>query len=132
MRNAFKIALVLLLGVAAVHAEDEFERRPIEYSLSQPNNVVSQLQDRLERGEVALPYDDAHGYLQSMLQALKVPVESQMLVFSKTSKQRNRIAPRTPRAIYFNDDVYVGYCQQGDVLEVSVADPTLGRRFLHA
>jgi hypothetical protein len=52
-----------------------------------------------------------------------------MLVFSKTSLQRHRIAPHTPRAVYFNDDVYVGFCQNGDVLEVSAADPQLGAVF---
>ncbi len=52
-----------------------------------------------------------------------------MLVFSKTSFQRQRIAPRTPRALYFNDDVYVGYCSDGDVMEISAADPNLGAVF---
>jgi hypothetical protein len=52
-----------------------------------------------------------------------------MLVFSKTSLQRHRIGPRTPRAIYFNDDVYVGFCRRGDVLEISAADPGLGAVF---
>lgn len=62
---------------------------------------------------------------------LKVSPKSQMLVYSKTSLQRNCISPRTPRALYFNDDVYVGYCQGGDVLELSVVDPDLGT-VLHA
>ena len=52
-----------------------------------------------------------------------------MLVFSKTSLQRHRISPRTPRAIYFNDDVYVGYCKSGDVLEISAVDQQLGAVF---
>jgi hypothetical protein len=34
------------------------------------------------------------------------------------SLQRARISPRMPRAIYFNDDVAVGYCRTGNVLEV--------------
>jgi hypothetical protein len=60
---------------------------------------------------------------------LKVLDSSQMLVFSKTSMQRDRIAPRTPRALYFNDDVYVGFCRLGEVMEVAVADPSLGNVF---
>jgi len=43
--------------------------------------------------------------------------------------QRHRINPRTPRAVYFADDVYVGYCQKGDVLEVTAVDPQLGTVF---
>ena len=64
-----------------------------------------------------------------MLRELQVPVSSQMLVYSKTSLQRNRITPRTPRALYFSDDAYVGYCNSGDVLEFSAIDPQLGTVF---
>jgi len=60
---------------------------------------------------------------------VKVPLSSQMLVFSKTSLQHRRIGPQKPRSIFFNDDVYVGFCQRGDVLEVTAADPGLGLVF---
>lgn len=130
MRIALLAPLLLLIaGASRACAEDEFERPPIEYSKSLPKNAVSSLQTSLDRGEVRLTFDKARGYLPALLRALQVPVESQMLVFSKTSMQRNRIAPKTPRAIYFNDDVYVGFCQSGEVLEVSVADPALGAVF---
>jgi hypothetical protein len=43
--------------------------------------------------------------------------------------QLYRISPTTPRALYFNDDVYVGYVQQGDVMEISAADPQRGGMF---
>ena len=128
MRNSL-LAVLLLLSAAIVRAEDDFERAPIEYSRSTPDNAVSQLQRRLDRAEVTLKFDDASGYLPALLRALHIPVESQMLVFSKTSMQRDRIAPKTPRAIYFNDDVYVGFCHAGQVLEVSAADPALGAVF---
>ena len=111
------------------YGADEFERPPIEYSASTPDNCVTKLQDRLDRAELQLAFDDECGYLPALLEALCVPVESQMLVFSKTSLQRQRISPSTPRAIYFNDDVYVGFCQRGKALEVSVADPQLGAVF---
>jgi hypothetical protein len=52
-----------------------------------------------------------------------------MLVFSKTSLQRDRISPKKPRAVYFGDEVYVGYCRSGEVLEVSAVDPQLGAVF---
>jgi hypothetical protein len=64
-----------------------------------------------------------------LLKELNVPVSSQVLVFSKTSLQRERICPKTPRAIYFNDDVYVGFCLHGDVMELSAVDPQLGTVF---
>ena len=117
------------LMASACLAVDENERPPIEYSRSEPDNRVSKLQSRLDRGELQLEYDDDLGYLRALIAALDVPVESQVLVFSKTSMQRHRISPRTPRALYFTDDVYVGFCQSGDVLEVSAVDPRLGAVF---
>lgn len=110
-------------------ADDEFEREPILYSASTPQNRVSAVKDRIERGELKLEYSSELGYLPSLLQALEIPAESQALVFSKTSLQMRRISPRTPRAIYFSDDVYVGFCQSGEVLEISAADPKLGAVF---
>lgn len=126
------LATLLCLGFgisSEVTNGDDFDRAPISYRESEPTNPISRLQDRLNRGEVSFEHDDDHGYLKSVLDALEVPVESQMLVFSKTSLQLRRITPRTPRAIYFNDDVYIGFCQRGDVLEVSTADPKLGTVF---
>jgi hypothetical protein len=129
MRTAYSPLFLLLLLAVVARAEDEFERPPIGYSLAMPENPVSRLLTRLERGEETLPFDAAGSYLPALLKSLGVPVESQMLVFSKTSMQRNRIAPRTPRAIYFNDDVYIGFCHASDTLEISVADPALGAVF---
>ena len=117
-----------LLSATTVLAAD-FEQEPIRYSQSTPQNVISRLQKQLDQGQVRLTYDAKFGYLPAVLAALKVPASSQGLVFSKTSLQRQRIAPKTPRAIYFNDDVYIGYCQHGELLEVSTADPVLGAVF---
>jgi hypothetical protein len=99
---------------------------PIEYEKATPDNAVSRLQRELNAGKLKLTHDDERGYLKATLDALKIPVSSQVFVFSKTSLQRSKITPKTPRALYFNDDVYVGFCLRGDVLEVSVADPALG------
>lgn len=123
------LALALLLGPFAAHAQDAFENPPILYSTAADNNPVSRLQDALEAGTQTLEYDPKFGYLKSVLNALGIPEASQLLVFSKTSLQIRQIAPATPRAIYFNDDVYVGSVQNGEVLELSVADPDLGAAF---
>jgi hypothetical protein len=121
-----------ILAIAAVGGRtqaDDFEAAPIRYSASTPDNPISRLQKRLDDGRTKLKYDDHFGYLRAVLNTLKVPYSSQMLVFSKTSLQRQRIAPETPRSLYFNDDVYVGFCQAGDVLEISAVDPQLGTVF---
>ena len=61
-----------------------------------------------------------------MLRELQVPESSQVLVFSKTSFQATRISPRMPRALYFNDQVAVGYVRGGDVVEFTAVDPVGG------
>ena len=119
---------VALLTGAGARAQD-IERAPINYSTAAPSNVVSRLQGRIEQGKETLEYEPEHGYLRSILRALDVPESSQVLVFSKTSLQRDRISPKTPRAIYFNDDVMVGFCLRGNVLEIATPDEFLGTAF---
>lgn len=123
------LAILIGLAAATATAADDFELPPIRYSASTPDNPVSRLQTRLDTGEATLAWDDSVGWLSSVLAALDVPTSSQTLVFSKTSLQQTRISPRNPRALYFNDDVYVGYVRAGEVVEVSVADPALGTVF---
>ncbi len=101
----------------------------LQYDKPAVNNAVSRLQQKLEKGEVRLEWDEQRGYLPAVLRELKVPVSSQMLVFSRTSLQLKRISPDTPRALYFNDDVYVGWVPEGEVMEISAADTELGGVF---
>lgn len=110
-------------------ASDEFERAPIRYRTSTPQNDISVLQEKIDRGELTLEYDEKQGYLPALLEAVNVPVDSQVLVFSKTSLQARKISPKTPRALYFNDELYIGYCHEGDKLEVAAMDPKLGTVF---
>ena len=58
--------------------------------------------------------------LKELLGYLKIPESSQLLVFSTTSLQLSKITPAKPRAIYFNDNLYLGYVPGGkiEVLEV--------------
>ncbi len=63
-----------------------------------------------------------------MLKTLGVPESSQVLVFSKTSKQNDHISPQRPRAIYYSDEFYIGWVQGGDI-EVISTDPALGPVF---
>jgi hypothetical protein len=66
------------------------------------------------------------------MRALHVSPATQTLVFSKTSFQRDKISPRAPRALYFNDDIYLGFCQHGDVVEIASTDPQQGTVFYTA
>ncbi|MGD9719900.1 MAG: hypothetical protein AB7O59_01650 [Pirellulales bacterium] len=124
---------VILVAICAAFAgrvqAQDYEQPPISYSTAVPANKVSDLVDKIRNGTAGLTHEAGFGYLQSVLRELEIPASSQVLVFSKTSLQRHRISPRKPRAIYFSDNVYVGFCQAGDVLEVSAVDPNLGAVF---
>lgn len=101
----------------------------IQYYKTPAGNRVSRLAAQLESGQVTLRYDRDHGYLPALLERLDVPVSSQTLVFSKTSFQSARISPRLPRAVYHNEDSYIGFVRGGDVLEIAVMDPKLAIAF---
>jgi hypothetical protein len=106
-----------------------FADAPINYRSENLSDPVAKLQTRLDRGEVKLKYEPGHGYLRSVLEALRVPVSSQTLVFSKTSFQYPKISPDRPRALYYNDDVYVGQVHDGRSLEFVSFDPMQGAIF---
>jgi hypothetical protein len=87
---------------------------------------VAVLAEEIRQGKTTLDYRDRQlSFLPSLLAKLDINIDSQLLVFSKTSLHGDLIGPRTPRAIYFNDNVYVGLVQQRD-LELAAIDPKEG------
>ncbi len=107
----------------------EYDREPINYSEAKPEDPITALQAKVASGEVKLAWDDKFGYLPAVLQALGIPRSSQTLVFSKTSLQRKLISPENPRALYFNDDIYIGFVPGAPLMEISTVDPKLGGTF---
>jgi hypothetical protein len=112
----------------SVNAEDAYENAPIHYSQTRPNDAAQRLQEAQIQGKIKITREDDWSVLRQLLKHLGIPFESQVMVFSKTSKQNERISPETPRVIYFSDNAYVGYCL-GGAMEVSVIDPKLGPIF---
>lgn len=92
-------------------------------------DAAMRLDRKLAAGTVKLEFREGFGYLPSLLAALDINADSQALVFSKTSFQSQRISPRNPRAIYFNDTVAVGYVPGGEGMEVAALDPNAGTVF---
>ena len=90
-----------------------FDEDTIAYSKTKAHGSIPTLQEKIDHGQVQLKFDPQFGYLPAVLAALGVPKTSQGLVFSKTSFQRERISPGHPRAVYFNDDTYVGSLSSG-------------------
>ena len=106
----------------------ETEYPTIPYTTGKRTDRVAALIDRIERGEAQLARAGERGYLESLLAELEIDAASQTLVYSQTSLQGRLIGPKTPRAIYFNDDVYVAFVQ-GAPLEIAALDPILGPVF---
>ncbi len=139
MRPRILLPAFILLTAPLLHAEDfqganhpvPYDEETIFYSKAKAGGPVAELQEKLERGAVRLRFDDQHGYLPALLDYFGIPKSSQMLVYSKTSVQRAYITPATPRALYFNDDVYIGYVPGAPMLEISAVDPKLGGVFYH-
>ena len=132
--RVFLLAVAALASVCAYAGLDGSHVLPqdheaIGYGKEPPDDAVTRLEKRIAAGETKLEYDPTFGYLLSVLKELKVPSASQILVYSKTSFQAPRISPRMPRALYFNDDVSVGFVRGGDVVEVTAVDPRQGVMF---
>ena len=130
-RHRFLPPLVGLLSlgsyVAQAQSTPDYEQPPVSYSATAAQDAVTLLQRRLSSGALAFPGDD-RAVLKAVLRELKVPVESQVAVFSKTSLQRGRITPSRPRVLYFSDSAYVGWVP-GGLIEVTTIDPQLGPIF---
>lgn len=128
-RRILAAVLLVLVGSGPALAQYEYNQQPINYTNAAVSDPVAQLQKKMMGGKVTLKTAGDQGYLRSLLAELGILESSQTLVFSKTSLQREAIAPQTPRAIYFDDDTYVGYVQGGDVIEVATTDPNIGTVF---
>jgi hypothetical protein len=129
------LSFSVLFGVAFVVAKAGLdvdlrvapEHPAIAYMKAPLDDPITRLVKRLDSGEAKLDYVPGRpGYLPSLLKNLDINVDSQMLVFSKTSFQAPLISPRAPRALFFNDDVAVGSVKNGEVIEITSLDPKQG------
>jgi hypothetical protein len=115
------IAIVIFAGLLAVtpsHAQEA------------PTNAVAALDAELASGQATLDHaDDGHGWLASLLKALAIAPDSQVLPFTRSSLQFDRISPKAPRAIYFNDDVAVAAVHDGGLIEIIANDVRDGIAF---
>jgi hypothetical protein len=137
MDRKFVFALLAAAAVTVLVAqqlEDTFyiplDDPAIQYGVRPVDDPAARLEKRLESGAAKLEVaPNGWGYLPSVLKLLDINPDSQTLVFSKTSTQVENIGPRTPRALYFNDDVTVGFVRNSDVLEIASLDPRQGVQF---
>jgi len=139
-RNLISAGCAGLLAFAAItvafaeRLEDTtyvpYEHEAIQYFQTPTNEAVKRLDDLIDQGKANLDYAPGGlGYLPGLLKKLGINVDSQVLVYSPDSFQAPRISRQNPRAIYFNDDIAVGFVPHGEVMEVSSLDPKQGVAF---
>ncbi len=122
------MAMVALLHPNSVRAQIDaaYEKPPFNYSTAKTHDGVAELETP---SASASPWTGGGKVvLQRLLKELHISIDSQVLVFSKTSFQRQVINPKRPRAIFFSDTSYVGWVPDG-LIEVATIDPQLGPVF---
>jgi hypothetical protein len=128
--TTFFLAIALNLARAGFDTYVSIDHPAIQYYKAPVDDPVYRLGRKIASGQVKLQYSgEKLSWLPSLLKALDINPDSQMLVFSKTSFQAPRIGPRVPRALFFNDTVAVGSVQNGEVFELVSQDPNLGSNF---
>ncbi len=118
---------VLLAQVARADA-DYWDLPPIRYSDTPATDEVAHLAAAMAKGEKKVEGKTGLERLRFVLRELKVPEESQVLVFSKTSLQTGLIEPKNPRALFYSENTYVAWVP-GGTMEAIVQDPVLGEVF---
>jgi hypothetical protein len=119
--------LALIVATGQSRYAGTLDQHPaIQYRGGELTDDVTALALDLEAKKTTLAFDGRQGYLLALLERLHVPVESQLLLFSKTGIQNAHTTPETPRALYFNDRVVVGYIPGAPVLEIASHDPRQG------
>lgn len=98
----------------------------IQYAVRPTADRVARLNESISAHRRSLQRDARTGYLLPVLDALGVPVESQLLVFSKTGVQRAYTSPQNPRALFFDQSVVVGYIPGAPLLEIAAHDAQQG------
>lgn len=130
VRRLCSFAFICLLPAAASAVETavSFKEPPHSYLQHTPQDRFAALKQKIEGGKAQIDSSSDKAFVASLLRELDVPVSSQLLVFSASSLQSGIINPRNPRALYFNEDTYVGYVPGGSV-EIISMDPEMGAIF---
>lgn len=122
-----KTRIIILISIVLVIASVTLISGQNRQNGGPLNDPVARLGRQIGAGEVQLDYrPDGWGYLRSLLEKLDIQIDSQVLVFSKTSFQLSHIGPKTPRALFYNDSVAIGSVQDGKVFELTSLDPSQG------
>ena len=122
--------LLIFLSMPLRAQVDGWDLPPVNYSETAAEDRLARLAEKWSQNPGSVAGHTPLERVRGILAALQVPEASQVLVFSKTSKQNGLIRPDSPRALYFSRDVYCGYVP-GGVMEVVIQDARLGPVFYH-
>ena len=129
MSNGFSLIVLCYFGLFLAksngQAFNDYDNFPHDYSKAKLKDPMSLLLDKVSDGKVDLVESNDYKLLENLLDELEIDNESQVLVFSKTSLQKAAVSLKNPRAIYFNDEVYLGWMPGGRI-EIASADPERG------
>jgi hypothetical protein len=118
--------LAVLLCILPLRAQvDSWDLPPVKYSDTLATDRLSSIIEKWSKDPSSWKGKTPLERMRSVMAALHVPEASQILVYSKTSKQNGLIYPANPRAIYFSQDCYCGYVP-GGVMEIAIEAPQLG------
>lgn len=130
MESAWKIAACFLMICIPTPAcaDALWNQAPVKYSATRADDPFAKLDAGLKSGTVKFRGATAKERAVEVLERLGIPTSSQILVFSKTSKQNDLISPGNPRAVYFSDHAYAAWVP-GGIMEIITHDADLGPVF---
>ena len=103
---------------------NDYELEPHGYFSKEAKDPVTLLMKRVHRGEVQIKEPNGKPLVERLLRELGLDRDTQVLVFSRTSLQRREVSYSNPRALYFNESVYLGWMPDGRI-EIASFDPCL-------
>lgn len=107
---------------------NDYELEPHGYFSKEAKDPVTLLMKRVQQGEVQIKEPNGKPLVERLLRELGLDRDTQVLVFSRTSLQRREVSYSNPRALYFNESVYLGWMPDGRI-EIASFDPELGPIF---
>lgn len=128
----WRVACSTILGFASVFSASGAGAEPETPKPVPPAQIQQDPQAAINQaatqGRLSLNRAFNKDAVLDLLETLGIPEASQVLVFSQTSLQNPLIRPSSPRALYFSDDVYVGWVP-GGIIELAWPDAEEGTVF---
>jgi len=128
LASLIAVAVLWMISIVAGQRLDQLDRTHRAITYSRPSNDPIATLLKKDNAVAQLKAEGPSGHLRSLLDALNVPVSSQIMVFSQGSVQSGLIRADNPRALYFNDSIVVGWVRKG-FIEIAAQDPEQGTVF---